>query len=938
MAGDPKQTPAMRQYFAFKARFPDALLFFRMGDFYELFGEDAKTASRVLGLTLTKRQSDLAMAGAPYHQLETYLRRALAAGYRVAVADQVQDPKDAKGVVARAVTRVVTQGTLADDALLPDDATSAIVAVCPLGARGFVDGHALACVELATGAVRVGSLSGAGPVSLADELARRGASELLYPEAGDGATPGWVSELVERLGVSATPRPSWQFRPAEAMEAIREQYGVSTLAGFGMPDDDACVAPLGAALRYLRETQTVSLDHAANPDAVGDATVELPRVTLSHLEAPRREASDGSCVIDAVSLRSLEVERTIRAGDRAGGETDREGSLLSLFLAPGLCRTPMGKRLLREWLVRPLGTLASIHARQSAVATLVEDRRTAQELSEALSGVQDVPRLAARLALGRAGPRDLVALGSSLSRAGPLLSIVQDAPALRGHAERLEAAREAVAPLAARITETCAEDAPAHLRDGGFVRDGIDAALDEARALERDAGQWLAEYQAKLHAEHDLPSLKVGYNKVFGYYIELPAAQARRAPAAFTRKQTLKNAERYITPELKTFEDKVSTATERALARERAIFDELCELVRAQLRPATDFGEVAAELDALGALASKAAKRGWVKPEVVASPVLRIRAGRHPVLDEKLAHNFVPNDTELGGGASGEGESEAEGPEAPVALITGPNMAGKSTYIRQTALLVLLAHAGSFVPADRAVVGLTDRIFTRVGADDALHRGQSTFMVEMTETANILNHATGRSLVVLDEIGRGTSTLDGLSLAWAIAEHLADREEPPRTLFATHYHELTELEERLPGRVRNLHVAVRELDRPPAGDGDEAHGEIVFLHRILPGRTDQSYGIHVARLAGVPRAVTERAKEVLDSLAVQHRAQAAAATSVPERRARGRGDQLGLFTEFVHHPAVDRLRELKLDTMSPLQAFDELRKLAASAREGEGTP
>ncbi len=931
MAGDPKQTPAMRQYFAFKARHPDALLFFRMGDFYELFGEDAKTASRVLGLTLTKRQNDLAMAGAPYHQLETYLRRALAAGYRVAVADQVQDPKDAKGVVARAVTRVVTQGTLADDALLPDDATSAIVAVCPLGSGGV--GHALACVELASGSVSIGELASAGPVSLADELARRGASELLYPEPADGARPGWVSELVERLGVSATPRPSWQFRPAEAMEAIREQYGVRTLAGFGMSDEDGCIAPLGAALRYLKETQTVSLDHAANPDAVGDATVELPRVTLSHLAPPRRAAAAGSCVIDAISLRSLEVERTIRAGDRAGGEGDREGSLLSLFLAPGLCRTPMGKRLLREWLVRPLGTVEAIHARQGAVATLVEDRRTAQELSEALSGVQDVPRLAARLALGRAGPRDLAAFGSSLARVEPLLKIVRDAPALRTHAERLEAVRETVAPLAARITDTCADHPPAHLRDGGFVRDGVDPELDEARALERDAGQWLADYQARLHAEHDLPSLKVGYNKVFGYYIELPAAQARRAPAAFTRKQTLKNAERYITPELKLFEDKVSTATERALVRERAIFDELCELVRAQLRPATDFGEVAAELDALGALATKAAKRGWVRPEVVAEPVLRIRAGRHPVLDEKLAHNFVPNDTELGA------SDEHGAPEAPVALITGPNMAGKSTYIRQTALLVLLAHAGSFVPADHAVVGLTDRVFTRVGADDALHRGQSTFMVEMTETANILNHATGRSIIVLDEIGRGTSTLDGLSLAWAIAEHLADRDDPPRTLFATHYHELTELEERLPGRVRNLHVAVREVDRAAdEHDPDGAHSEIVFLHRILPGRTDQSYGIHVARLAGVPRSVTDRAKQVLDALAVHH--QHAGADHPPPvpapaaRTKRREPDQLGLFTEFLQHPAIDRLRELKLDEITPMQAFDELRKLAEAARDG----
>jgi DNA mismatch repair protein MutS len=443
----------------------------------------------------------------------------------------------------------------------------------------------------------------------------------------------------------------------------------------------------------------------------------------------------------------------------------------------------------------------------------------------------------------------------------------------------------------------------------------VDRELDEARGLEKDAGAWLADYQARLTAEHDLPSLKVGYNSVFGYYIELPAAQARRAPDAFTRKQTLKNAERYITPELKEFEDKVTTASARALERERVIFDGLCERARQRVPDLVEYADTVAELDVLLGFADKAHQRGWKRPEITTERELSVHAGRHPVLDETLGQAFVPNDCELGI------------PDTPanLALITGPNMAGKSTYIRQTALLVVLAQAGSFVPADRATIGVCDRVFTRVGADDALHRGQSTFMVEMTETANILNNATTDSLVILDEIGRGTSTLDGLSLAWAIAECLAgdDTNPGPRTLFATHYHEITELEEKLAPRVRNLHVAVREWTT------DEGKQEIVFLHSIRPGRADQSYGVHVAELAGVPRPVTVRAREILGALSVQHARVDTARVEKPRKR--DEPAQLGLFTEFLPHPAVDELRELKLDAMTPLQAFDALRKLKDQA-------
>jgi DNA mismatch repair protein MutS len=509
--------------------------------------------------------------------------------------------------------------------------------------------------------------------------------------------------------------------------------------------------------------------------------------------------------------------------------------------------------------------------------------------------------------------------------------------------QRISAAAGALRPVAERIVAECVEAPPAHLREGGLIRDGIDAELDEAKLLQRDSAAWLAQYQQRLIQEHQLPGIKVGYNKVFGYYIELTAAQARAAPAVFSRKQTLKNAERYITPELKEFEDKVTTAEARAVEREKLLFDRLCAAAAAVIPAIAAFGQAVAELDVLWCFAERAVRRGWVRPEMCEAPVLSVTAGRHPVLEEVLGENFVPNDVEVGGkearqpdsetarqGESGPAPGGVEGsPSDPargagslprglapsLALITGPNMAGKSTFIRQTALIVLLAHAGSFVPAQAAAIGLTDRIFTRVGADDALHAGQSTFMVEMTETATILNNATPRSLVILDEIGRGTSTLDGLSLAWAIAEFLAgsDASPGPRTLFATHYHEITELEERLAGRIRNLHVSVREWGE-----------QIVFLHRILPGRTDRSYGVHVAKLAGIPAGVVERARAVLSALAVHH---GPAPAAVSARLAAPPDGQLSLFTEYVPHPAVDALREVKLDGLTPIQAFDELRRL-----------
>ncbi len=968
---DPRETPAMQQYYRFKRQHPGCLLLFRMGDFYETFDEDAVTISRALGLTLTQRTEGLPMAGAPYHQLENYLRRLVQQGYRVAVADQLQDPKEAKGIVDRGVTRVVTPGTLVDDSLLDGDASNTLAAVAFIESGD--DSHAgLAFVEASTGEFVVADCRAD---QLADELARRAVGEIIYASNADGAMPPRVARVVKMLGVAATGRPSWQFRVDEARELLKTHFGVTTLAGFGLGEEDPAIPAAGAALAYLKETQAGEVDDPAarreaagrevlgfiGPMGAGVSAAEIGakvasaaagstsrgrgeeqrlksrRLALAHLRPPRREEASGRFVIDAVSLRSLEIERTIRGGGPRAASRDAagDGTLVGLFLGVGAacCRTPMGRRLLREWLCQPLGTVEGILSRQKAVATFVEDRLLAEKMRASLDGVQDVARIAGRIALGRATPRDLCALGKSISAVSQLLDLTMGVAALAPQRKLVEEARGAIEPVAQRIISRCCDEPPAHMREGGLFRDGIDAELDEARLLQTDAGSWLAEYQQTLVNRYDLPGLKVGFNKIFGYFIELPAAQARRAPEELSRKQTLKNAERYTTPELRDFENKVTTAQSRAIERERVMFEDLCGEALGIVGQIASFGRAVAELDALQGMADRAVRRGWVRPEIVEEPVLRIHGGRHPVLEELLGSGFVPNDVELGT-AAGHGPSEAGGSPASLALITGPNMAGKSTFIRQVALITLLAHAGSYVPADRATVGLVDRIFTRIGADDALHSGQSTFMVEMTETANILNHVTPRSLVILDEIGRGTSTLDGLSLAWAIAEFLGGAaENGPRALFATHYHELTGLEERMPGRVKNLHVAVREW--PSATD--PGHNEIIFLHRILPGRTDQSYGIHVARLAGLPKGVVERSREVLSSLAVHQGAgigksatpgeRAAASIPALATRVAPRDGQLALFTEYINHPAIAQLREIKIESLSPMQAFDELRRI-----------
>ena len=893
---DPRNTPAMRQYARFKAQHPECVLFFRMGDFYEMFDDDAVTCHKVLGLTLTERTAGIPMAGVPYHSVENYLRRMIEAGYRVAVCEQIQDPKEAVGVVERAVERVVTPGTLVDESLL-DESKANIVAAIQFLEPGERSAANLAMVELSTGRFTILELQSDG---LLDELVRINPSELMYVETADGAVPPRVQAIRTAVNCALTARPAWTYRPTDARDLLREHFGVKTLDGFGLTEDDRAVCPAGALLRYLQETQASEKSNS-----------------LTHLRPPRRENPSQFVGIDASSLRSLEIERTMRSGQTSG-------SLLSTLQR---CRTPMGKRLLREWLCFPLRDANAIRLRQRAVGDLLNDSIFSDALRITIEGVQDVARIVGRVSMRRATPRDLVALGRSTQRIAAITRLLVDRPAFASHHERLALLTANLSPLAETIVDKCVDDPPNHMREGGLMRDGFDAELDEARTLQRDAHTWLAAYQKRLIEQTAINSLKVGYNNVFGYYIEITHANATKVPDSFSRKQTLKNAERYITAELKEFEDKVTTAQARAIEREKILFEKFCIQAARLSASLSEFADVVAELDVLANFAEIARRYNYVRPEIVDEPVLDIRQGRHPVLDQTLGERFVPNDCLLGTGdlaisRSGDFAIDTDGNASQqiaksLALITGPNMAGKSTFIRQVALIVLLAHTGSYVPAERAVIGGVDRIFTRIGSSDELHAGQSTFMVEMTETANILHHATDRSLVILDEIGRGTSTLDGLSLAWAIAESLAASRS--RTLFATHYHELTSLAERLPN-VTNLHVAVREW-------GTTGNEQIIFLYRILPGRTDRSYGIHVAKIAGLPPETVRRAQQLLETLAVQteHSTPQLPAELKPQTPAKGA--QLSLFTEYIDHPAVGELRTLKLDEMTPMQAFDALRQL-----------
>jgi DNA mismatch repair protein MutS len=858
------ETPLMQQWREVKSRHPDAIVFFRVGDFYEMFNEDAEEGSRLLDLTLTSRNngsSRAPLAGIPAHALESYLQRLVNLGRRVAICEQVEDPREAKGIVRREVTEMVTPGAVFADALLDARRNNFLVALA--GDAAGEGRLGVACADLSTGEVLLRSVPRG---ELEAELGRIDPSELLLPRAWE-PFPFPAAD-----GVTRTYRSDWLFDPQGAREALERAFGVLSLEGFGLSAGDAeLVSACGALVGYLAEVQ---------PGGV------------QHLRPPRVERPGEAMALDEMTRRNLELLEPLRGGGPGG-------TLLSVL---DEALTPMGGRLLRRWIATPLVSLPAIEARLDAVAGLVEGAEVRAGLRGALAEIRDLERLAAKVAAGRALPRELLALAASLGRLPAVRAALEGTgsallAALRDGVDLLEEVREAV-------TRAVSPEAAASLAEPGYVRAGYDTELDTLRGARDGAVEWIARLQARERERTGIGSLKVGFNQVFGYYLEVTRANLDRVPADYHRKQTLANAERYFTPELKEWEEKVLGAEEKIAALELRLFTELRGRVAAEVPRIQSTAERVAVLDVLAALAEVAVVRDYVRPEVEEGFALEIHGGRHPVVETMMPREeFIPNDVRLDR-------------DARVMVLTGPNMAGKSTVLRQAGLIQLLAQVGSFVPARQARLGVVDRIFTRVGASDNLVRGQSTFMVEMSETAAILHGATERSLVLLDEIGRGTSTWDGLSVATATTEYLHDR-IGAKTIFATHYHELTRLSERLSGVV-NFSVAVRERGE-----------EILFLRRLVAGGADRSYGVEVARLAGLPRSVVERARALLLELEAGGQQ-----SGHPNGHSRppAPGLQLALF-EARPHPVVERLRALDVNQLTPLQALNLLAELAGAARE-----
>ncbi len=855
----------MQQYDDAKNACGDALLLFRMGDFYELFYKDAETAARTLGLTLTSRdktESAIPMAGFPYHQLDNYLAKLIAAGFRVAICEQVEDPKLAKGIVKREVTRVVSPGTLTDDALLDPRQANYLAMVC-----GSTDSQrpelptniGLAWIELSTGVFYAATVS---ENQLLDHLSRITPREVLCVENSN-----WAAKLQTESWM-VTTRAAWTVAFERSSTALQKKFGTATLAGFGFElEDELAIRAAGGILEYLKETQKSSLDHI---DSL------IPYRTGSTLE------------IDRATWRSLEIARTIRDNSRIG----------SLINVVDRCATAMGSRKLALWFSQPLTAIEPIRHRQDAIEELIGEAAARAELRDWLKSVYDLERLLARVTTQRATPRDLAFIGQTLAA---LPRIKAKLSARRsGLLNQLEQNLDLVEDLRTELLAAIRADAPLSARDGEIIADGYDQRLDELRELAAGGKQWIANYQQRVQQETGISNVKVGFNKVFGYYLEVTNMHRDKLPPEFIRKQTIKNGERFITPELKVYEEKILSADETAQQLEYDLFCRLRDQVHAATARLKQNADILATLDVLCGLAELADRHKYCRPNINDDRGIHIVEGRHPVLDiiENLG-TFVPNDTQI---------DEEHG---WIHLITGPNMSGKSTYIRQVALITLMAQVGSFVPAKACTIGVVDRIFARVGASDELTKGQSTFMVEMTESARILNTATSASLVILDEIGRGTSTYDGVSLAWAIVEYLHDQ-IGCRTLFATHYHELTELEKSL-GGARNFNVSVHEWQ-----------DNVVFLHKIVPGAANRSWGIHVAKLAGIPNWVQQRADQILSKLQTDQEpdAQNSALATAAGNDANGK-IQLTLF-EYSRHPLLDKIKRFDTDHVTPMKALQTI--------------
>jgi DNA mismatch repair protein MutS len=868
------QTPLMQQYREIKGRHQNAILFFRMGEFYEMFYDDAETASRVLGLTLTSRNNggaaDVPLAGVPVKAAGDYVRRLVQQGFRVAICEQTEDPKLAKGggVVRREVIETVSPGVALADDLLDGTRNNFICAILVAAEREaptFDARVGVAAADVSTGEVRLIETTLADLDPLMARLAPR---EILVPSGSRARLPASRSDAL------VTERELWEFDAPLAGEDLARQYGVLSLEGFGLASSDAAiVGATGALFRYLRELQPAGLPQLARP------TVERP---------------GGAMPLDEMTRRNLELVESLR-----GGGT--EGTLLSVLDRTG---TPMGARLLRQWILAPLTNRAAIEARLDGVAKLVADPIAREAMRDAIDDVRDVERLAAKAAARRSTPRELRALGDSLAALPAVASALRRVAGI-GRLAEMSNGWDAAPELAARLCSALVERPPLAIGEEAVIAAQVDAELDGLREL-RDGGRdAIARIQADERTRTGIPSLKVGFNKVFGYYIEVTRSNLHLVPTDYQRRQTITSGERFVTPALKEHEERVLTAAERIESRERELFDALRAETGAEIARLQRIARTVAELDVLATLADVAAREGYVRPAISDSFELEITAGRHPVVERMMPRDkFIPNDLRL-----------VE--DARVIILTGPNMAGKSTVLRQIGLIALMAQAGSFVPASAARIGVVDRIFTRVGASDNLVRGQSTFMVEMSETSAILHTATLRSLVLLDEIGRGTATYDGVSIAWAVTEHLHDT-IGCKTVFATHYHELTQLADELTG-LRNFNVAVRE-----AGE------QILFLHRLEPGGADRSYGIEVGRLAGLPAEVIQRARRVLALLEGEQLVRGLDASSGKQRAAST--DQLGLFVSATH-PVVEQLALVDANTLTPLEALSLLAKLADAARE-----
>ncbi len=889
-------TPLMQQYHAIKVRYPHALLLFRLGDFYELFYEDAIIASRELQITLTSRNREkgqpIPMCGVPYHAAEGYLARLIRAGFKIAICDQMEQPGPGKKLVRREVVRVITPGTATDVAVL-DARENNFLAAVAMHSSGSPIG--LAFVDLSTGEFQATEFSGArADEALRDELQLIRPRETLLPRPQQLFETAKTS-LLEGAGGVESRLEEWVFQRDYAGRILREQFGVAELTGFGLDDHPHALSAAGAIIHYLRENAARAGRSGGNGEKVDAPCIEA----LRHLDRVRYYEQHDALILDPVTVRNLELLTPIFTE-----EAGRSGPT-TLIAALDVTVTGMGARLLRSWLLRPLLDRDAMEARLQAVTHLLQQTVVRGEIRKELKGILDLERLTSRITLGLAGPRELVALRKSLAQLPVLKNFLTPPPV--GGSELLRHLHREIDELTdvrERLERAIAEEPPALATDPGMIRGGYHAELDELRDLSQRSKQIIAAMEERERKRTGIASLKIRFNQIFGYYIEISKPNLHLAPADYERKQTLVNAERFTSPELKEYERKILAADERILEIERQLFVDIRSGVAAKAARLRGTAAAVAQLDVLTAFAKLAADRGYIRPEFSSTGELLIIGGRHPVIEELLrqkGERFVPNDLCFEPGRQ------------QLLLITGPNMGGKSTYLRQSALILLMAQMGSFVPARQAKLPITDRIFTRIGASDNLARGRSTFLVEMSEVAAILNHATPSSLVLLDEVGRGTATFDGLSIAWAVVEHL-QKHTRARTLFATHYHELTELADLLPA-VKNVHVSVKETP-----------SEIIFLRHVEPGSADKSYGIEVARLAGLPRSVIERAREVLKRHEQSEHELSETLSPGASELAHKNGDQQVLFTA-LDREVLQKLREADLDQLKPLDALNLLAEL-----------